>query len=239
MYKLIYLARRNPNASRAEWPDLWRSHSAFAGKFPGLRGGIKYSRYCNRVDAPKVGGSAVNLPGITTAHDGVAIAFNDTVEVLQGGVFNTNQRALIDCDELRVFDRLTPDFSFYCTETMVREGNMGEACVFRFLFRKPELSRVAFKERMVGEHARVARETIGPHGKVVRYALNAPLHRSPHPLFPYEAISECWYATAEDAARSLSENQLASIERDLKEFSDMDRSVTILTEVCNKTGTGG
>ena len=86
MYKLIYLARRNPNASREEWPDLWRSHSAFAGKFPGLRGGIKYSRHCKRVDAPKVG-------GVTTAHDGVAIAYSDTVEVLQGGVFNTNQRA--------------------------------------------------------------------------------------------------------------------------------------------------
>src|SRR2546421_2636843 len=85
LYKLIYLARRNPNATREEWPALWNSHSAFAGKFPGLRGGIKYSRYCNRMDNVKV-------PGVSSAHDGVAIAFSDTVEVLQGGCFNTKQR---------------------------------------------------------------------------------------------------------------------------------------------------
>jgi hypothetical protein len=230
VYKLIYLARRNPNATREEWPALWNSHSAFAGKFPGLRGGIKYSRYCNRIDN-------VNVPGTSTAHDGVAIAFSDTVEVIQGGCFNTKQRAQIDCDELRVFDTLTPYFSFYCTEKRLRDGNLGEAAVFRFLARAPELSRVAFVERLMGEHAKVAENAINGKSTITRYALNTPLHRPPHALFPFEAISECWFATADDAVRSLKEGQLSAVEKDIGAFTEADRNVVMLTQVCNKTGT--
>jgi hypothetical protein len=239
VYKLIYLARRNPNVAWEDWPETWRSHSKFAGTFPGLRGGIKYSRYCSRIDSPSLEGRPADIPGLSRAHDGVAIAFSDTIEVLQGGVFNTKQRALIDCDELRVFDRLTPEFSFYCTEAAVREGNMGEAAVFRFLVRRPELSRVAFVDRLLGEHANVARDVVGPLGAVTRYAHDAPLHRPPHPLFPFEAITECWYATVEDAVRSLSQAQLAPVEQDLEAFCDVERSVSILTQVCNRTGQGG
>ena len=50
MYKLIYLARREPNCSREGWPELWNSHSAFAGKFPGLRGGIKFGPESGQIE---------------------------------------------------------------------------------------------------------------------------------------------------------------------------------------------
>lgn len=233
MYKLMYLARRNPNASRAEWPDLWRSHSTFAGQFPVLRAGMKYSRYCNRIDDPRLGGDAVDLPGLSTEHDGVAIACSESIELLQGGAFTTKQRARIQHDELRVFDRLTPEFSFHCTETPVRDGPVGEAAVFRFLVRLPDVPRVVFKERLTGEHANIVRGIIDGSDAVTRYTHNSPLHR-PLPLFPFDAISECWYASADEAVRSLSKSQFAPVERDLDEFCDTRRSITVLTQVCNR-----
>jgi hypothetical protein len=237
MYKLIYLARRNPNVSRADWPETWRSHSKFAGQFPGLRSGMKYSRYCNLIDTPTLDGRPVNLSGVTTAHDGVAVACSEMIALLQGGAFTTKQRALIQHDELRVFDRLTPEFAFHCTEAPVRDGAIGEAAVFRFLARLPDVPRIAFNERLLGGHARVVKDAIAPLDALTRYTQNSPLHR-PLPFFPFDAISECWFSSNDAAIRALCESKFAAVERDLAEFCDMERSLTILTEVCNKTGQG-
>jgi hypothetical protein len=228
MYKLIYLARRNPNATRAEWPDLWRSHATFAGQFPALRAGIKWSRYCNRIDEV--------THGVSTAHDGVAVCLSDNIEVLQFGCFNKKQRALVDCDELRVFDRLTGDFSWHCVEEPVREGVAEEAAVFRFLVGKPEMARVDFRDRLLTKHAQVARDTIAPLSAITRYIHNMPLHEPPHPLFPFEAIIESWYTSADEAVRSLAKNQLAPIEQDLKEFCDVASGVVMMTKVARRNG---
>ena len=102
-----------------------------------------------------LGGARVDLPGMSMAHDGVAVACSDNLELLQGGGFTTKERARIQQDELRVFERLTPECSFHCTEKPVRDGIVGEAAVFRFLARLPDVPRVAFTERLTGEHARV------------------------------------------------------------------------------------
>ena len=235
MYKLVYLARRNPNLSREEWPEVWRSHSKFAGQFPGLRSGMKYGRYCNRIDNPMLDGRPVNLPGVSTAHDGVAVACSEMLALLQGGGFTTKQRALIQHDELRVFDQLTPNFSFHCLEAPVRDGALGQAAVFRFLPRLPDVTRIVFNERLLGDHARIVHDTIAPLGAITRYTHNSPLHR-PLLMFPFDAISECWYDSVDAAVRSVKDGQFAAVERDLNEFCDMEHSVVMLTEVCNPPG---
>ena len=85
------------------------------------------------------------------------------LETFYGGGFSPEQRALIDQDELRVFDRYTPQFSFYCTETRLLEGPLGEAVVFRFLHHKADVSRDAFEKHLQGEHAHLcADEYSGP-----------------------------------------------------------------------------
>jgi hypothetical protein len=161
---------------------------------------------------------------VSQEHDGVALALSPTVETLQGGGFSKDERALIDKDELRVFDMLTPNFSFYCTETVLKDGKFGEYGIFRFLARKPELSRETFTTRFEGAHADVVRAALD--ASVVRYALDRPAHEPAHPRFPFEAISDAWFASEDDAVRALREPAIA---RDLAEFCDLDRSVTMLT----------
>jgi len=125
-YKLIYLARRAKTVAREDWPRTWKSHAIFASKFPVLEAEIRWLRYCNRIDEPTLDGQPIDLPELTTAHDGVAIAGSPTLEGISGAGFN---RALIDEDELRVFDMQTPKFTFFTLETPDRNGKLGEAAL--------------------------------------------------------------------------------------------------------------
>lgn len=171
-YKLVYLARRAQTVSRADWPRTWKSHAVFASQFPALAAKIAWMRYCNRMDAA--------LPNVSQQHDGVAVAAGDTLEALMGGVLSGEERARIDADELRVFDMLTPNFTWFCHEEVLREGPLGEAALFRF--------------RLCDQPAPLAEAAS-------RIAVNRPLSAR-LPLFPFTTIVESWFASTQDAARA-------------------------------------
>jgi hypothetical protein len=223
MYKLIYLARRNPSCSRADWPEHWRSHATFASQFAFIVTDIAYSCYCNRVDQPMLEGKPVDVPGLSQDHDGVAVGVSPRVETLKGGGFSKEERALIDQDELRVFDMLTPEFSYYCTETVLKEGKYGLYGLIRFLARKPGVSPEAFRQWFEGDYADFARAAM--NDTVVRYALDIPTH-DPLPLFPFDAITDCWFDCEDDAVRAALNPAVPGA---LAEMCDMASSVTMLT----------
>lgn len=221
-YKMLYLARRAPTVSWEDWPRTWKSHAIFASQFPAMEGTIDWMRYTTRIDDPALG----ELP-VSTEHDGVSVAEASELGTFQGHGFTPEQRALIDQDELRVFDRYTPEFSFYCTETRPVDGPLGEAAIFRFLLRRPEVSRAAFDAHLKGPHADLARKLAGDLA-ATRWAINFTLD-SPPPDFPFEAIEECWFATPEDAARALRAAAMQEVLDDLAAISTPDRMVTMLT----------
>ena len=221
-YKMFYLARRAPTVSWEEWPRTWKSHAIFASQFPAMSGTIDWMRYTTRVDDPALG----DLP-VSTAHDGVSAAEAQELDTFLGKGFSPEQRTLIDQDELRVFDRYTPEFSFYCTETRLVDGPVGEAAIFRFLHRKAEVPREAFDAYLKGEHARLcagAADALGAQ----RWALNSTI-MAPPPAFPFEAIDECWFATVEDAARALTSPAMLPLMENLATISEVERNVTMLT----------
>lgn len=225
-YKLVYLARRAKTVVREDWPRTWKSHAIFASQFPVLEAKIDWMRYCNRIDAPQ-------LPGLSTAHDGVSVAASDDLGGLNGEGFSAEDRALIDQDELRVFDMLTPNFTWYCREQPVLAGEIGEVCLFSFLKRKPELSRDAFEARWCGLGADVARKAIRALGNVTRYVHNRPMGEV-LPLFPFDGIAECWFASIEDAVRAFQGSEFDPLRSDLAEFCDLAGSEMMLTEVCHR-----
>lgn len=209
-YKLVYLARRAATVAREDWPRTWKSHAVFASQFPVLEAKIDWMRYCNRAE--------IAAPGLSQAHDGVAVAAGDSLEGLTGAGFDAEDRARIDADELRVFDMLTPNFTYYCQEDVLRDGPLGEAAVWRFLKRRPDLSRADFAARW-DEHRPTP-------PAATRYVRNHPVH-DPLPLFPFDGIGECWFASLEDAAASAGSAKIP-------EFCDPDGCVTLLTTVCHR-----
>jgi hypothetical protein len=221
-YKMLYLARRAPTVSWEDWPRTWKSHAVFASQFPAMSGTIDWMRYTTRIDDPALG----DLP-VSQEHDGVSVAEAPELDTFYGRGFTPEQRALIDQDERRVFDRYTPEFSFYCRETRVVDGPVGEAAVFRFLRRKPEVSREAFDEHLRGAHAKLCAEAAGSL-RAQRWALNSTID-APPPDFPFEAIDECWFATVEDAARALTTPAMRELGEHAAQVSEADRNVTMLT----------
>ncbi len=224
-YKLVYLARRATNVSREDWPRTWRSHAVFASQFPVLETEIAWMRYCNRADT--------SLPGISAAHDGVAVAASSSLKGLNGAGFSDADRALIDQDELRVFDMLTPNFTYYCEENPILEGAPGEAAVFSFLARKPEMSHAEFDARWNGKHAEIADGAVAALGTMTRYIHNRPVH-DPLPLFPFDGIAEGWFASVADAEAAFRGDALDPLRRDLAGFCDFGQSVVMLTSVCHR-----
>ena len=223
--KLIYLARRAATVVRDDWPPTWRSHAVFASQFPVLEAKIDWMRYCNRIDS--------DMPGVSPAHDGVAVAAGPTLAGLNGAGFSDTERALIDADELRVFDMPTPNFTYYCEEQPILAGPLGEVAVFMFLARLPGLSHAEWEARWTGEHAAFARDAITAPGSMTRYIHNRPLH-DPLPMFPFDGIAEAWFASTADAEAGLKTGTLATLRSDLARFCDLRQSVTMLTGVCHR-----
>lgn len=221
-YKMLYLARRAVTVSWQDWPRTWKSHAVFASQFPAMSGTIDWMRYTTRIDDPSLG----KLP-VSTQHDGVSVAEAAKLDTFYGKGFTSEQRALIDADELRVFDRYTPQFSFYCTETRALDGPVGEAAIFRFLLRKPAVSRDAFDQYLKVKYRGLCAQAASSLG-AQRWALNSTID-APPPDFPFEAIDECWFASVEQAAQALKSPAMASLTANLATVSDDASNITMLT----------
>jgi hypothetical protein len=219
---MLYLARRARTVSWAEWPRAWKSHAVFASQFPALSGTINWLRYTTRVDDA----AFANLP-VSTEHDGVGIAEAPTLETFQGTGLSAEQRALVDQDELRVFDRYTPEFSFNCMESRTLDGPLGEAVVFRFLRREADVPRVRFDAHLKGDYAQACKQAAGAFG-AQRWALNLTIG-TPPPDFPFEAIDECWYPSVRDAAGAFSQPDMVTLEKCLASVCDCARNISMLT----------
>ncbi|MDG2004661.1 MAG: EthD domain-containing protein [Novosphingobium sp.] len=232
-YKLIYLARRAATVSREDWPRTWKSHAIFASKFPVLEAEIRWLRYCNRLDQPMLDGQPIDLPMLSTDHDGVAIAGSPTLEGISGAGFTPEDRELIDEDERRVFDMLTPNFTFFTQETLLKDGKLGEAALYHFIPRAEGLDREEFTARYRDQHGDAARSLVDAIPGLSRAALNHPVN-DPLPLFPFDGISEFWFASAEDAVRAIANKAFDPLANDLGGIGDLNRSLAMLTTVYHR-----
>lgn len=230
-YKLIYLARRADTVRAEDWPRTWRSHAVFASTIPVIGASLNSLFYCCRVLAPTLEGEAFAAPGASQDYDGVAVVASSALESLSG-LLTPEDQARIDEDELRVFSTLTPRFSFYCKESLVHGGPHGQGAVIRFLAPRDGVAPEAFLSRWNGRHAEIAKAAADAGG--ASRHVHDELAKPPPPGYPFAGIAETWFATPEEAGRSLVSEAFAPAREDLAEFCDLDRSVTMLTYVSHR-----
>lgn len=228
-YKMIYLARRNPTCKAEDWPRHWRSHAVYCSQFPAIGAPISSLHYCSRQLNPTLNGTPFDPPGVAD-YDGVAIVASKTADSFGENDLPRDLRDKIDADERRVFSTLTPNFSFLSEEALVLGDKPGKAAVITFLPRKAGSSREDFLAHLGGVHADIARRAVQAAGTVTRY-VHDRLRKAPPQGFPFDAIVELWFASAEDAAHSLVDDAFAPLTKDLAVFCDMKQTVTMLTYV--------
>jgi len=229
-FKLIYLARRNPSIKAEEWPRAWRSHAVYASQFPVISATVRSLLYCSRVLEPTLDNARFDAPGVSRDYDGVGIASGP--EPVRAALTPESQ-AKIDEDELRIFSNYSPRFSFHCKETLVQGGTPGGAAVIRFLVRKSASTGEEFLAHWNERHAGIAQRAAGAAGTVTRYVHNG-LTEDPPPGYPFDGITETWFAGPEDAARSLVDRAFEPVIADLSTFTDPARSVTLFTSVIHR-----
>jgi hypothetical protein len=227
-YKMIYLARRNPTVSPADWPRTWRSHPRFVSQFPIVASAIQHLNYCSRVYEPTLDGLRFDPPGATQDYDGAAIVASPDAPVSGANVPPEIHEQIMD-DERRVFAALTPTFTMRGRESLVVGGAPGMSAVLRFLRRKPGVSREAFDKAWAETQAGAAERAVAK-GRIDRYVHTAVLE-TPPPGYEYDGISETWFPAVEDAVRSFVDPALAPLSRALSDYCDLDHSVTLLSEV--------
>lgn len=213
-YKMLYLARRNPAIALADWPRAWRSHAVFASQFPVLGASIDSLFYCSRVDAPAIA-------GVSQDYDGVAIVASPSRAALAGEM-SAADRARLDVDELRVFDAPTPGFTFHTEEVLAHGGAPASVAVLRFLARRSGIGIAAFEAHLGDVRAAIRGRD------VVRYAWNRPIAAMP-PGYPFDGITETWFAGPDDGISSLADAAPA-----FSEICDTARSVTLLAQVIHR-----
>ena len=231
-FKLIYLARRNPSVAEEDWPRVWRSHAVFCSQFPSIGADFSGLFYCSRVLEPRLDGQPFDPPGAARDYDGVAFAAGPSLEAVSPRM-QPELRAKVDEDELRVFATYTPEFSFRCQEVLVHGGAPGGAAVVRFLARKPGSSPDDFLAHWNGPYAEGAQRAADASGSVTRY-VHDRLVQPPPPDYPFDGITETWFADPEAAARSFVDPALAPLSEGLAAFCDPSRCVTLLTRVTHR-----
>jgi EthD domain len=232
-FKLIYLARRNPSISPEDWPRTWRSHAVFVSQFPTVSASVGSLFYCSRMREPMLNGAPFNPPEASLDYDGVAVVGSASADTLLRGAMSPETRAKIDQDELRVFSTYTPSFSFHCKELLVHGGAAGQAAVIRFLARKAGTSREAFFGYLSGPHRDLARRAADAARTVIRYVHNGVTDEPPVG-YPFDAITESWFASTDHAVHSFVDEAFAPLTDDLPAFCDMTRTVTLLTSVVHR-----
>lgn len=228
-FKVVYLAKRNPSVKAEDWPRTWRSHAAYAAQFPVIYAEFSSIYYCARVLRPSLNGVLIEPPEAARNYDGVALVSSPTADGVPREM-PPDVAAKIDEDELRVFSTYVRDFSFRCKEVVVHGGAPEKAAVIRLLSRKTGLSREEFLAHLNGKYADSAKRAADASGKVVRYVHNQVIEKPP-PGYPFDGVTETWFAGADDAAGSFADEVLAPLAQQLPAFCDLKHSVTLLTSV--------
>ena len=222
VWKMIYLARRNPSLAPEEFPEVWRSHSALGKQCVNVGKRVKAVAQCSRVldDALPVTLSrdfdGVNLMVLADRDSGGAI-WNDP-ETL----------AIMRPDEPRVFADYVRNFSMLCEQHVLR-GDLNETtyapCDAVILVGFLQSENTFVQSRPAPEEP-PAQWIAGGLNRAHRVVCNTLDEAAPHG-YGFGYVVEWWFESVGEASQAAS---------DLKELSDDARyawgdSVFMLTKV--------
>lgn len=224
VWKMIYLARRNPRLSAEAFPQAWREHSALGRQCRNVGERVKSVMQCSRVL------DATILPGAAQDYDGVNLMQLRDRESAAAIWSDAETLAVMRPDEPRVFSAYVRDFTLVCREQVLRDGLRGTIGLLGFLRRRADQSIAGFQQAWSGAVAGSLAKP-GPLTQATRIVHNEVVDLPP-PGYAYDAIIECWFDSLETLQQAFEPRDLrAQLPSAMGTLLDLSGSVFMLTRV--------
>lgn len=223
VWKLIYLARRNPALTPEAFPQAWREHSALGRQCRNVGERVKSVAQCSRV-------LDTHLPGAAQDYDGVNLLVLSDREAASAIWNDPETLAIMKPDEPRVFDRYVREFSLVCREEVLRDAPRTSVVLHGFLCRNEKLSVAEFGLAWIAAvpGTQLLRGGLGSARRVV----HNQVVEAPPPGYPYDVIVEWWFDSVQDLQNVVHQQDLRTdLAAPLTRLLDLSRSVFMLTQV--------
>lgn len=220
VWKMVYLARRNPSLAPEEFPQAWREHSALGRQCRNVGERVLSVAQCSRL-------LDVLLPGASEDYDGVnLLLLRDRAAATL--IWNDPETlAVMRPDEPRVFDRYVRDFTLVCREQVLRDAPRSAVVLHGFLRWRQGVAADA----RAGLQAITADGSAGPFNAAQRIVLNQVVDPPP-PGYDYDAIVEWWFESVPAVQQAFGGRDLRdSLPPVLAQQMDVPASVFLFTRV--------
>jgi hypothetical protein len=218
VWKMIYLARRNPALAPEDFPQAWRGHSALGRQCRNVGERVLGVAQCSRL-------LDVRLPGTSVDYDGVNLLLlrdRDAATLIWS---DPETLAVMRPDEPRVFDRYVRDFTLVCREQVLRDAPRSAVVLHGFLRRRPGLAADSCLRAIE------AGGSAGPFDAAQRIVLNEVVD-TPPPGYDYDAIVEWWFESVSAVQQAFGgRGILAQLPEPLARSVAVAGSVFLLTRV--------
>jgi hypothetical protein len=186
--KWIYLAQRNARLSREAFLARWLAHRRI-GTRPEMIAEFVAGFYGH------VRSDGLGLDMISDEYDALGLfTLNGLYSI---PVINRVIRMdYIQADEKRFFTTTSDQFSIFCAEDVVKEGEESGALMMQFVRRKADVAPRDFAARWRAEEAKAVLEQASFKGSIARYVQNMVI--APQPAgYGYDAAAELWFDSPE------------------------------------------
>jgi hypothetical protein len=214
--KWVYLGQRNQRLTREDFIQRWLKHRTL-GAPPDMGAEFVTADYCAvRAQTPQ-------LERISNEYDAVGLfALKSLASIPHVARFL--KMDFIQADEKRFFDTTSENFSMFCAEDVLRDGEYTKTVVIQFLRRAAGIGPTEFAAMWRERHGGIVLKELST---VSRYVQNTVVAMPP-PGFGYDGIAELWFDDAESVAPAA-----AALNRMLNDSAllDIKNSFCVLTDV--------
>jgi hypothetical protein len=195
--KKIYLARRSPAMSPDAFRARWRRHGAIAMARASWADSVL--RYVQADPIPFTGG----LAGASDGYDAIGTIVHRSVESRRRCMAAADERRAIVADEDEIFAARISECGLDTVERVVFGAPGPGVKIYRFLWRRTEIDRAAFRARWSGAHAALV-DGLSPGARPAAYVQNDPFDTGAPGAagLDCDGVEETAYATLADLVRA-------------------------------------
>jgi hypothetical protein len=221
-WKMIYLAKRNPQLAATEFEQAWREHSALGKQCRNVQDKVLGVAQCTSVLSM---GIANTLSGIHTQADGVNLLQIRDLQVASDIWHDPETQAIMKPDELRVFDRYVREFTLVAQEDVLVNVPSGQSVLVGFISELPTDATTNFRMAL----ADFSNWNFGQRLVVNKVQADRPAG------YNYDAIVEWWFEDTHQMLQRLNQEAVQlQLQNAMGHLCNLNQSVFMATQVTHR-----